>query len=96
MKFFLQFFIAISSLSMILAISKEEAEFLAKKLAQKCKNSENASDADIETLVKEKVADTPESKCVVACLLGKTLITLRTKSKINVNYFRTIWSRCWK
>lgn len=71
MKFFLQFFIAFSSLSMLLALSKEEAEKIAKKLAQKCKNSENASDADIETLVKEKVANSPESKCVVACLLGK-------------------------
>lgn len=70
MKFFLQFLIAFSSLSMILALTKDEAELVVKSLTEKCKKSEGATDADVDSIVKEQVAESPSSKCMLACLLG--------------------------
>lgn len=37
-----------------------------------CKESTNASDADIEVMKKHQVPETPESKCFMACVHEKS------------------------
>jgi hypothetical protein len=55
---------------LLIAISSAHGNFsgLIKTMAATCKAKENASDADVEDLSNFKAPNTPEGKCLIACL----------------------------
>lgn len=49
----------------------EEAKTLFRDMSQDCKESEKASDADVEMMINEKFPESKEGKCLVACMQEK-------------------------
>lgn len=69
MKFFLISTIGILAIASIaFAIDKEEAKEMFRGMSSDCKESEKATDADVELMVSEKYPESREGKCLVACM----------------------------
>lgn len=56
--------------SMAVAIDKEEAKEMFRGMSQECKESEKASDDDVEKMINEQYPETREGKCLVSCMQG--------------------------
>ena len=75
------------------ALDKEEAKELLRGMSEDCKMKENASDADLETVLDEKEPATKEGKCFLACMQGLEL-EIHWNCSIKFSYFpnRAIWN----
>lgn len=50
------------------AMDKKEAKEMFRGMSAECKEQENATDADVETMVNENYPETMPGKCLVACM----------------------------
>lgn len=50
------------------AMDKKEAKEMMRGMCEECKEKENATDADMDTMLDEKYPETREGKCLVACM----------------------------
>lgn len=74
MKFFLLSAIGLLAIaSMVVAIDKEEAKEMFRGMSQECKESEKATDDDVEKMINEQYPETREGKCLVACMQGMNI-----------------------
>ncbi|XP_058451193.1 general odorant-binding protein 19d-like [Malaya genurostris] len=47
---------------------KERGKDMLRNLAQDCKEKEKASDDDVESMVEDKMPETPVQKCFISCM----------------------------
>lgn len=53
-------------------------------IAQECKATENASDDDMGRMVSKKAPETPEGKCLVACIMEEMgVVSLNFRSFVS-------------
>lgn len=70
MKLIFSFVIGFLAVVSVVAIDKEEAKEMFRGMSQDCKESEKATDADVEIMINEQYPETKEGKCLVACMQG--------------------------
>lgn len=70
MKAFILLVVAVFSVAFVeCRMTASEQKQMLMGLAQECKASEDASDADLSKLVEKKAPDTKEGKCMFACIM---------------------------
>lgn len=62
MKFILASALGLLAVVMVAAIDKEEAKEMFRGMSQDCKETEKASDADVELVINEKYPESKEVK----------------------------------
>lgn len=67
MKFLLIGLICINFLQ-VFSLEKEKEREMAKRLLTLCKKSEGASEADFENLINERMPQSKEGTCMLACV----------------------------
>lgn len=70
MKFFLASALSLLAVVMVAAIDKEEAKEMFRGMSQDCKETEKATDDDVELMISEQYPKSKEGKCMVACMQG--------------------------
>mgnify|MGYP006359359891 CR=1 FL=1 len=70
MKFFLSSVLSLLAVVMVVAIDKEEAKEMFRGMSQDCKETEKATDADVELMISEQYPESKEGKCMVSCMQG--------------------------
>jgi hypothetical protein len=72
MKFLISSAIGLLAIaSMAVAIDPNEAKEMFRGMSQECKDSEKATDDDVEKMINEQYPESKEGKCLVACMQGK-------------------------
>lgn len=60
--------VASLAIASVRAMNKEEAKAMFRDMSQDCKETEKATDDDVETMINEKYPESKEGKCLVACM----------------------------